>query len=386
MAGRADILILTSSYGGGHLQASRALGAGLQAVAPDVTYAIVNFIAAVSPLANRLAEVSYRRTVIHAPFLWWQFYRFTSRYGHPDSAWQRRLYSLLMSQMLNLIALYQPGVLVGTFPTPAGVAGELKRRRRTGLPLVTVITDQTVHSQWLHPATDLYLAGSDYVRRQLLYRGITPDRVAVTGIPIAPVFATRRDAAATRAELELDAGLPLVLVMTGAEGMLPEAPELCRQLAFAPHPRQVAVITGRNETLRKKVEAATAASPWPVRVLGFVDNVEAWMAAADVLVGKAGGLTTSEALARQLPMVIIRPIPGQEEANANFLTRAGAARRAPDMTAAVGIVEQVLDDPDLAASMRRAAAGIARPLAALDAAEAVLALVQGSYAFVRVAN
>ncbi|MDN5344960.1 MAG: processive 1,2-diacylglycerol beta-glucosyltransferase [Clostridia bacterium] len=386
MTGRSDILILTSSYGGGHLQASRALAEGVQALAPGTRYAIANFMAEVSPLANRVAEVSYRRAVLHAPFLWQQFYRITSRYGNPDFGWQQRLNRLLLFRARSLLALYQPRVVVSTFPLPAGVMGELKLRYLTGLPLVTVITDQAVHSQWLHPATDLYLVGSDYVRCQLALRGVGPERIAVTGIPIAPAFATRRDRLATRLELGLEPGGPVILVMTGAEGMLPDAPELCQRLALAPGPRQVVVITGRNAALRKRVAAAVAASPWPVRVLGFVDNVEAWMATADVLVGKAGGLTTSEALARELPMIIIRPIPGQEEANTSFLTRAGAARRAPDVAAAVTMVEQILHDPALAASMRRAAARIARPRAALEAAAEVLALGRGSYATTRTAN
>ncbi|MGI9862033.1 glycosyltransferase [Moorella naiadis] len=386
MTGKADVLILTSSYGGGHLQASRALMEGLQALAPDMSYAIVNFMAEVSPLANRLVEVSYRRAVIHAPFLWRQFYHLTSRYNNPTSGWQCQLNRLLLFWARSLLALYQPRVVVSTFPVPAGVMGELKRRYLMSLPLVTIITDQTVHNQWLHPATDLYLVGSEYVRRQLVYRGIEPERIAVTGIPISPAFAARRAPLSTRSELGLDPHLPVVLVMTGAEGMLPQAPKLCRHLACLPSPRQVVVISGRNTSLRTKVKAEVDGCPWPVLVLGFVNNVEAWMAAADVLVGKAGGLSTSEALARELPMVIIRPIPGQEEANTRFLTRAGAARRARDVHEAVAMTEEILQDPEIARAMRRSAAGIARPSAAYEAAAMVLALSKESYGSTLVAN
>lgn len=375
MPEQVDVLILTASYGGGHLQAARALAEGFQLTHPDLKCALVNFFKEVSPTANRLVEVSYRHAVLRAPRLWGRFYRLTAR-ANPESRVQRRLTRLFFPKARHLLKVYSPRAVVSTYPVASQVMGELKRRGYTDLPLITILTDQAVHSQWLHPATDLYIAGSQYLKRRMVRCGVPAERVVASGIPISPRFAVPREVEAARRALGLDPQRPVVLIMVGAQGLLPDADELCTTLAASGLPLQVVLVAGHDERLRLKTERAVAGSRQPVRVLGFVTNIEEWMAASDVLVGKAGGLTTAEALARRLPLVIVHPIPGQEEENTRFLVRAGAAVRVDNITAAVSAVEDILQNPAQLEAMRRAAAEIARPDAARDAAQAVAALLR----------
>lgn len=377
MTGKSDILLLTSSYGGGHRQSARAMGEALSICAPHIHYTTVDFIKEWSPALNRLAEASYCQAVVHAPFLWREFYAATAR-SASNGRLQRAFNRLFIPRARRLLATYRPRVVVSFYPVPATVMAQLKADGETGAALVTVITDQTVHSQWLHPATDLYLVGSNQVRDGLIARGIPPERVVATGIPVSPAFATIRAALEARRALNLDLHLPVVIVTSGAQGMFRGASSLCRGLVRSPVTMQVVVIAGHNERLRARAARAMAGDPNPALVLGFVSNMAEWMAAADLLVGKAGGLTTTEALARNLPMVIINPIPGQEEANTNFLTAAGAAIRAQDTKEAIGLVEALLADPERLQAMRRAARRVARPRAAFDAAARVLAFLDSS--------
>lgn len=377
MAGKSDILLLTSSYGGGHRQAALALGEALTICAPHIHHTTVDFIKEWNPALNRLAEASYCQAVVHAPFLWREFYAATAR-SASNRGLQRAFNRLFIPRARRLLATYRPRVVVCFYPVPATVMAQLKADGETGAALVTVITDQTVHSQWLHPGTDLYLVGSNQVRDGLIARGIPPERVVATGIPVSPAFARTRTAVEARRALNLDQHLPVVIVTSGAQGMFRGASSLCHGLVRSPVTMQVVVIAGHNERLRARVARATAGGPNPALVLGFVSNMAEWMAAADLLVGKAGGLTTTEALARNLPMVIINPIPGQEEANTDFLTSAGAAIRAQDTKEAIGLVEALLADPEGLQSMRRAARRIARPRAAFDAAARVLAFLDSS--------
>jgi len=371
---KVDVLILAASYGGGHLQAARALVEGFRLTHPELHCALVNFFRELSPTANRLVEISYRQAVLKAPLLWKEFYRLTDRSG-PESRVQRRLTRIFFRRTRLLLSAYAPRVVVSTYPVASRIVGEMKHRGLVSQPLVTVLTDQSLHSQWLHPATDLYIAGSHYVRARLVRRGVSAADIAVTGIPISPRFAVPRDRTAMRRALGLAPDRPVVLVMVGAQGLLPTADELCAALAAFPLPLQEVLVAGHDERLPARVERIAVTSRRPVHVLGFVTNIEEWMAASDLLVGKAGGLTTAEALARELPLVIIRPIPGQEEDNTRFLVHAGAAVRVDNVDEAVRAVGEILASPERLAGMRRAAAALARPTAAWDAARIIAGLL-----------
>ncbi|HHP50932.1 MAG TPA: hypothetical protein ENM97_03515 [Moorella mulderi] len=181
-----------------------------------------------------------------------------------------------------------PGRWSAPFPSPQGFWGR-SRKNQVALPSITVVTDHLVHSQWIHPFTDLYMVGSEFAKDQLLEQGVPEEKIAVTGIPISLKFAQARDREQALLELGLDPYYPLVLIMAGAEGMSPSLPRLCQILFRSSVPLQAAVITGRNKVLKEKLEGLRQKGGWPLYVLGYVDNVEVWMSAARVLVGQGRG-------------------------------------------------------------------------------------------------
>ena len=365
---------MVATYGNGHVQAARALAEAARALAPERRLYSLDFFELVNPVLNAAARMAYLYSVRRAPRLWREFYVRTGRIP-PDSFLQQRLYHLGIGSIRRVLEAARPSVVVSTHPTPGGVVAQLRREGLLPDALaVTVVTDYVLHSQWVHPATDLYLVACPEVAAELAERGIPPERVRVTGIPIRPAFAEPVDRDAARARMGVRPGQCLVVVLTGAFGMMRGAREACRRLAWLARPVELVVVCGHDHRLREVLSQELQEAPNPARVLGFVDEVRDLMAAADVLITKAGGLTVSEALAAGVPMVIFAPIPGQEEGNAAYLEQRGAARVARSPEELADQVEHLVTHPDVRAELARRARALGRPDSALQAWAAVAEL------------
>jgi processive 1,2-diacylglycerol beta-glucosyltransferase len=215
---------------------------------------------------------------------------------------------------------------------------------------------------------DLYCVAAEATCARLVARGAAPANIAVTGIPIAARFAQPVEPREVRQRLGLRDDQPVVLLLGGGFGWGPIS-ETLAELDKIEARFQTLVVCGRNQELRREVAAQDRRHP--THVLGFVSNMNELMAVSDVVITKPGGLTTSEALASGLPMVVINPIPGQEAANSDFLLQAGAAikvNRIEEMSHRLG---QLLGGKKLAA-MSKAARAVGRPTSARNVCEAVL--------------
>jgi processive 1,2-diacylglycerol beta-glucosyltransferase len=183
-----------------------------------------------------------------------------------------------------------------------------------------------------------------------------------------------------RKQLGLDADATVILISAGGYGIGP-VEQLVKDLLALERPWQIAAIAGKSEKTRRRLEELAketgnlASSSPRLCPVGFTTEMDKYMAAADLMVGKAGGLTTSEALARALPMALIEPIPGQEERNADHLLEAGAAIRCNNLPAAAWKIAALLDDAARLARMREAATALGRPAAAAAIAEDALRLL-----------
>ena len=233
---------------------------------------------------------------------------------------------------------------------------------------------------WLCRTVDRYYVALPESAEYLAAIGVPRQKLCVTGIPVDPCFAQPIDRSEARRHLRLDPEAATVLVSAGGEGVGP-VEQLVRGLLQMQRPWQIVAIAGKSEKMRKHLEALSRQSgalPGGAPRLcpvGFTTEMHQYMAAADLLVGKAGGLTTSEALARNLPMALIDPIPGQEERNADHLLEAGAAIRCNNLPVAAWKVAALLDDPERLEKMRDAARQMARPNAAANIAQDALTLV-----------
>ena len=363
-----SVTILSSSWGGGHAMVARTVRDAVLALRPTWQVEVLDFFERfVGRRFSRSVASSYLRSVQSAPFLYDLFYRATQRVG-TRSRLQAQLNTIGRNRLRAYLRRNSPDLVVSTYPTPAGVLSALKLAGAVGTASATILTDYAIHSQWTHQGVDLYIAGSDIIRRGLIDWGIPADRVLATGIPVRPGFASPHPPRSEDGP---------VLVMVGAVGMLRGAFTLCRSLTTA-SPRTI-VVCGRDEKLRGKLLALTAARDGRLTVHGYVDEVWSLMAEARLLVTKPGGITTSEALAMGLPMVLCGAIPGQEEENQAFLVAAGAARAPRHMRQVGGEVARLLRTPDELAAMGESAAALGRPNSARDAAAAIVSLVESGH-------
>jgi len=306
-------------------------------------------------------------------------------YERTDQPWRNpgsrlALDRLNTQPMIRLLQRVQPDLCVATHFLPAEILAWLIAKGKLQARNAVVVTDYDVHAGWLCRTVSRYYVALPEAAEYLAGIGVPREIVRVTGIPIDPVFSTPLDRSAARRSLRLDSAAPIVLLATGGYGVGPVG-QLVEELLALRQSWQLVAIAGKGEEVKKHLDqlaraAGGLASGHPRLVsVGFTSQMDEYMAAADLLVGKAGGLTTSEALARHLPMALIEPIPGQEFRNADHLLENGAAIRCNNLPAAAWKIAGLLEDRARTECMRRAAAHMARPNAARDIAEDALRLL-----------
>lgn len=270
----------------------------------------------------------------------------------------------------------RPDAVVCTHAFPCGAMAEYKNEFADAPPVVAIVTDFAVHGFWIHSSIDRYVVATDAMRSALMARGIARDMVCITGIPVRRQFAPSFEAQAElRERLDLPRDRYVVLLMGGGLGIAP-VERMLNALRSVREPLAAVVVAGRNARIERRLAATAEQVNFPVRALRFVDNVYDYMHAADLLVTKPGGLTTAEALVAQIPMLLCKPLPGQEERNARVLVEAGAAvrtRRIEDLSESV---EAMLADRTARERMLAAARRLGRPNAAAEAAAMIARLVQ----------
>jgi len=359
--------ILSCNYGGGHKRAGEAIAAEWEARTGGRAEMVDYFARFVHPVFDAVTKFSYIQSVRRAPMMYGMFYKLTGDI-RPDSFVQRAINRMGMDRLERYLAEERPDAVCSVHCTPAGSLSDLKLAGRTSVPCLTVITDYVTHSQWIHPCVERYCVPNALVRDGLIERGIPSDHIVVSGLPIERKFIRPLDRTRLMAQFGLAPDVPVVLVMAGAYAMLGGVGDVVRMLARFPRPVQALVVCGYDRRLEDDVRARTARSDHRFQVFGYIDNVEELMTVSDLLITKAGGVTISEALAKRLPMLIYRPIPGQEEGNTQFLLEHGAALAAMTPEALRTQLETLLARPERLAAMRQAAAGLGRP----DAAEVVV--------------
>jgi len=363
------VLLLSASYGEGHRRAAQAVALALDAGDPPLRHWEEDYFDFVDRRLNRLIARTYVLSVRHAPLAWHAFYRGTSQI-RADSTMQHFLNSLGRHRLRDYLQARRPRVVLNTFPTPAGVISTLKGRGALEVPNLVVVTDYTVHSQWLHPGVDRYYVGSEKIREGLVRRGVPSDKVLATGIPVHPRLAHLPSAEEARARLGLDERTT-VLAMAGAYGMIGGFPHIVAELIARDLPCQILAVAGRDPQLKRALEHLPQRGRTRLVAFGFVEEMEYLYAACDFIFGKAGGLTVTEALSSEKPMLIFRPIPGQEEVNAGYVEQEGAGIWVRNPDALGPAFERMCTDAELREALMDAERRIRRPLAAAEIAKDV---------------
>ncbi len=339
---------------------------------PPILCEGINSISYSNPVFGKIVAKLYIQLLKVAPQVW--DYLYDNPFVEKATRDIRGLLSLFNTgRIVDVLNKHRPHGLVCTQAVPVGLLAALKERGAIRAPLVGIITDFGVHKYWISPHVDLYLVPTPEVRRSMIRLGVSEERVRVTGIPIDTHFAQRGDRRAERTALGLSPHRPVVLMMGGNYGLGP-LEDAARALRRLPAGVQLILVCGNNRSLHRRIQTHFSGDRH-VLVLGQTRSVHRLMDAADLLISKPGGLTTSEALAKGLPMVMIQPIPGQEERNAQFLLRNGAAVRAETLDELVHTVDDLLTHRVKLDRLRENGIRLARPWAARDAADEIVRLI-----------
>ena len=363
--------VFSVSAGAGHVRAAESLVAAASKLDIRATHHDVMDI--VPPLFKKVYAESYLTLVTKHPALWGYLYSKTDLRKIDSALDKLRLAveRLNTQKLKDILADDPPDYIICTHFLPAQIFARWRRKKRMATPVWVCITDFDVHMLWVHHHLTGYCTASEEVAWRLKNKGIDEAAVVVTGIPVMPAFSSSPDREECARELEIRSNQMTILLMSGGAGV-GAVHKLAERLLAVPHDFQLITIAGRNKRLLQSLGEVARKYPGRLKPLGFTTSIERVMAACDLVITKSGGLTTSECLAMGLPMIVVFPIPGQEERNADYLLEHGAAMKAYDEAGLEFRVRSLFEDPKLLETMQANARRLGRPTAATDVLNTVL--------------
>ena len=363
------VLILSVSAGAGHLRAAEALERAFHLKDPALEVRHIDTLQYTNKIFRHLYSKAYIEMVNKMPeVLGWL-------YDHLDKPWKNERRRLALDKLntrpfVKMLKEYQPDITVCTHFLPAEIISWLKAKERLGCRQSIVVTDFDVHAMWLCHHYERYFVALDETRIHLEKLGIPRDKITVSGIPIDPVFAEQKSRREMRAKHGLRQDVTTILLSAGGFGVGPIEHILKSLMTDMRNPAQVIALCGRNQKLKNRIDhLAAGLSPdrrFSIKAVGHTTAVDEYMSASDILLGKPGGLTTSEALAKGLVFVIVNPIPGQEERNSDHLLEEGVAIRCNNLPVLADKIDLLLNNPERMNAMRSNARRMARPQAATE--------------------
>ena len=372
------VLVLSASAGAGHIRAAQAVERAFARLNAAEEIRHIDTLEFTNKVFRRLYSNLYIDMVNKTPeLLGWL-------YDYLDKPWKNERRRLVLDKLntrpfVKMLRDYQPDIAVCTHFLPAEIISWLKAKKRLATQQAIVVTDLDVHAMWLCRHYEHYFVALDETRAHLEALGIPAGKITVSGIPIDPVFAEPKNKQAMREKHGLRRDRTTILISAGGFGVGP-IQNMVTSLFHLRHPAQVVAICGRSAELKERVERLAAKHPTDhrvaLKVVGYTTEMDEYMSASDVIVGKPGGLTTSEALAKGLVMVIVNPIPGQEERNSDHLLEEGVAIRCNNLPVLAHKIDRLLDDPARLAAMRENVRRLARPHAAETIVSTLLARAQ----------
>lgn len=373
------ILILSASVGAGHLRAAQAVELAMRQTVPDAKVQNLDVLTMTNAAFRQLYGRAYLDLVNQAPHVLGYFY---DKLDQPSRSGKNRSDRLRLAvQKLNLKKFMrflqdEPwDLIINTHFLPAEIIASLRREDRLKMPQVTATTDFETHRLWVNQPCDRYFTATEEGAMYLRSWGVPASTdVIPTGIPIHPVFSQPKDRGDCLKRLKLEGDRPVILQLAGGFGVGP-IEKIHQALLDVEVPVELIVVAGRNEKVKAQLEMLPKPRRHRVKILGFTDQMDELLAAADLVVSKPGGLTTSETLARGAAMVIVNPIPGQESRNSDFLLENGAAIKANNIATLGYKITSLFKDPDRLARLKANARKLGRPRAAFDVVERSLELI-----------
>lgn len=359
------VLIFYASYGGGHLNAAKAIESYIMDYYKNIDVELIDCIKYVNKAVEKITTAAYREMAKKAPWAWGKIYA-NSQKG-PLAHITTKSNIVMAIKLLKLLREKQPDLIISTHPFGSQMCSYLKRKGKISCKLATIMTDFAPHDQWLvgNDFTDYFFVAHNKMKEYLISKKIPESKIYTSGIPISNRFSKLYDKRKILDKYELSKEKQTILFFGGGEYGLGKTrtAQIFESLLISDHNIQIIAIAGKNikmktafEELVKKYNKSSI-----VRILEFTNEVPELMSISDIVVTKPGGLTTSESLVSHLPMIVINPIPGQEEENAEFLENKGIAVWIKKSDNANTIIEKLLSDSKKLETMKKNTYILAKP-------------------------
>ena len=368
MSGK-NILVVTASMGSGHNKAANAVAEAIKRKYPVNKINVIDFMSTETAYFNSLVKDIYLKMLDHTPSVYEFFYKFTSD-STKGSTIQSVFAHAMKKDMRELIKKYEADMVICTHPFPCAAASYLKQTGEINIPLITVMTDFCVHQFWLYKNIDIYFTANDLLKKEMVNQGLLEERIFVTGIPVGYNFRVDYNRDDLLAKFKLEKDKPVALIMGGGLGLGGVKNALC-QLEHLEKDIQILVITGANVALWSEINEYAQHSKHKIFVWGYSHNIQEFMSVATFLISKPGALTISEALTRELPMILHDPIPGPEVDNAKFVSDNGAAIWVKHQDTLDAVVREVLSDATILPKLRNNAKVLKKPYASDNIADVI---------------
>ncbi|MBI4052357.1 MAG: hypothetical protein HY400_07610 [Elusimicrobia bacterium] len=369
------ILFLYGYEPSGHATAAHALEEQFRISSPSDQTHCINLSSDVHPILGPAVAKAYLKIIQKTPTLWEYLYD-NQKVAEVTEDLKELFFFLGGGKLRNQIRKINPDVIVCTHALSCNIIAFEKEKGNISCPIVAVLTDFAVHTYWIHPQVDMYLVPASDTANQLTERRIPEEKIRITGMPIPPTFQKPMPPEIAKQKWDIPSSSSTLLISGGSKGLgsLEQMTEiLAQKLPLA----QILVSCGNNHQLLKNLKTSFNKAS-SVRVFPYlpIESFKELMCAADLLIGKAGGLTISQALALGKPILLFQPIPGQEEGNTEFLLRNDAATQAKNLTQLVEMAQALLNQKTRLERMSERASALGNPTSSHQSQEAILQLLQ----------
>lgn len=359
------ILIFYGAYGGGHLSAAKAIKNCLDTNYPECETLMIDCVEYINKYLNKISTTAYKEMAKKFPWMWKFVYNNSE---HGALAKISSTSNKLMSKKLNnILQEFDPDLVISTHPFSNQMCAYLKKEKKINCKIATILTDMAPHSQWTVGSEyiDYFFVANTEMKNALSDEGINDSKIFVTGIPLSERFKTNFDRESICKNFGLSTDKKTILFFAGGEFGLGRRRTsfIFRALIRLFKDYQIVAISGRNKRMfskfNKLVEGYNVSDR--VKLFEYTDKVPELMHISSIVVTKPGGLTTTESLASGLPIIIVNPIPGQEEENADFLVRNGVAIWIKDDDNVARILKNLYRHPEVIDEMKSHIPKLAKP-------------------------
>jgi len=366
------IILMYISEVSGHHSASLAIEDAVRSLSPYSEVLNINAFNYTNPISEKIVNKLYMGVIKMTPKIW-DFLYDNPKVAKSIARLKERIHKLNSSKLKRLFDRFRPDAIACTQAFPCGMVADFKKRYNSDIPLIAVLTDYIPHSYWVYDKVDCYVVPSEEVGERLIKKGVPSSKIKPFGIPFNYRFNASVDTKEVYKELGFSLFLPTVLIMGGGQGLGP-IKTIVKSIEKAKIELQQIIVTGTNRKLYKQLKRKIKKSKFKKRIalFGYTDKINKYMTIADVIITKPGGITTAEALSKKLPMIIIKPIPGQEANNTAYLTKSRAAIKLDNPKKINSILDDLLLHRHKLELMSESAGAISKPHASLDIAKLLL--------------